>query len=221
MSNNNAIARTTQVDQFLADWKKQKEFATDLIKSGFLPKCYQTPEQVMAVMLKGKELDIPPMEALNNLYPLNGRIGIMGQLMLALVRRKGLLGGFLITFDEQNESATVWARRKDTGEEFRSTFSKKDAITAGIMKADSGHMKYPWQMRQWRALANCFRVLFPDVLSGMYLPEELGIPTQVDEEANETIGDFTEAVVLDLDNADTKYPRILEALRINIKLGKK
>ncbi len=180
MSENNEIQNipkqelSTNVDNFLNTWNHQKKIATELLKSGFLPKIYITPEQVVAVMLKGRELGLPPLEAIQRLFVINGKIGMEGQLMVALANRSGVLEDLQITFDGEGIKLVCKCRvkRKDR-EWYESTFSIEEAIKAGLMGKENTWAKYPKDMLQWRAISRNFRITFSDYLAGVYLPEEL------------------------------------------------
>lgn len=166
-----SLATTSQVDNFLVQWNSWRKMATEMLKSNFLPPIYKTPEQVMVVLLKGRELNIPPMEALGGLYPLNGRVGMEGKLMLSLVRRSGLLESIEINHDETVKECTVIVKRKGENP-FTSKFSMLDAQRAGLGNKDNWK-NYPRDMLQWRAIARNLRITFPDIISGVYLPEEI------------------------------------------------
>ena len=62
-----------------------------------------------------------------------------------------------------------------------------DAKTLGLAGKDNWK-KQPATMLKWRAVSACARVVFPDVIQGMYTPEEIGQDTEqvevafVDEE---------------------------------------
>lgn len=174
------IVQTNQVESFFNQWDKYKRIAGELLKSNFLQVHFKTPEQVVAVMLKGRELNIPPMEALQNLFPVNGRIGMMGQLMLSLVQRSGELEDMKI--EKTVDSVTVTIKRKNRSAHSE-TFGTTDAKRAGLLTRDV-YQKYPINMYQWRAIANNLRITFPDFIGGFYLPEELGAEVVLNEEGN-------------------------------------
>ena len=69
------------------DWATMREQAQWLVKSGFLPGSIKTPEQAIAIMLQGRELDIPPMAALQTINVIQGKPTVSPQLMLALIER--------------------------------------------------------------------------------------------------------------------------------------
>src|SRR5512141_675156 len=94
-----------EMELFLHNGELKKELANTLLKSGFLPGAFKTPEQVIAVMLKGQELGIPAMEALNSINVVNGKPTVSPQLMLALARRSKELEDLKI--ERTNDSVVV------------------------------------------------------------------------------------------------------------------
>mgnify|MGYP002414068598 FL=1 len=141
-----------------------------LAKSGKLGNV-RTPESAMAIALQAAELGIPPMTGFNNLYQVNGKLGISASLMQALVMRD--IPGVKFSFNETPESCTVTLTRPGW-DPYVSTFTLADAKKAGLVKPDSNWVKYPQNMMRSRALANACRTMAPEVLAGMYAPEELG-----------------------------------------------
>lgn len=166
---NEQLEKTTQVDVMLHQWERWRKFASDLLKSEFLPQNFKTPEQVLAVVLKGKELGLPPMEALQGLYPVKGRIGISGQLMLALIYRSGELEEMKI---QQIENGCRVSMKRRGHTQVVQEFGRRDAQLAGLINS-TNYQKYEKYMYQWRAIAACARLAFSDILTGIYLREEL------------------------------------------------
>ena len=61
----------------LNEWKLLVEMASLLVPTGFLPQTINTPQKAVAIILKGREVRIPPMYALSNIVVVQGtfRIG--------------------------------------------------------------------------------------------------------------------------------------------------
>lgn len=73
----------------LRSFNEVMELSRDLIKAkGFIPESFKNENEVFAVILKGIELGLGPMEALNGLYMYKGRVGIHYDLMVTLMRRQ-------------------------------------------------------------------------------------------------------------------------------------
>ena len=177
----------------LDQWEQKKELASVLLKSGFLPQAFKTPEQVIAVMLKGQELNIQPMEALSSINVIQGKPTVSPQLMLALVRRTKELEDMKI--ERVNDSCTVTVKRKGQSPVV-TVFGSKEATALGLMQKDN-YKKQSGVMFQWRAVAANLRITFPDVICGMYTPEEMGAEVIVDDTENMVAVETQEAEIVE------------------------
>lgn len=164
-------------------WEVMRQQAATLLKSGFLPKSITTPEQAIAVMMKGVELGIGPMEALSGINVILGKPAVSPQLMLALARRTRELTDFQVSDD--GNSCKVTIQRKGMSP-ITTQFSMEDAKGMGLASKDNW-IKQPKVMRQWRAVAANLRISFPDAIAGLYTPEELGAEVDTDEDGHMTI----------------------------------
>lgn len=158
----------------LDQWTLMRTQAETLVKSGFLPTAVNTPEKALAIIQKGKELGIPPMEALSSINVIQGKPSVSPQLMLALARRTGELED--LKMETSDKGATVSITRKGQSP-YKTSFGPKEATELGLMSKDN-YKKQASTMFQWRALAANLRITFPDAISGLYLTEEM---TQGDE----------------------------------------
>lgn len=136
-----------------------------------------TEVQAMFVMLKGYELGISPMQSLDGIQVIQGKTMVSPQLMLALINRSGLMDDMKI--DPTDQHCVVSMTRKGRTAHVE-TFALEDAKTMGLAGKDNW-VKQPKTMMKWRAVAACARVVFPDVIQGMYTPEELGAEVVEDE----------------------------------------
>lgn len=143
-----------------------------LVASGFLPKAIRTKEQAATVILKGKELSLPPMQALSSIAVIDGKPTLSAELMVALVQRAGHT---LRVVETSSERAVVdGIRREDPEHTSRIEWSMEDARRAGVTNKDPWK-KYPDAMLRARAISALCRFAFADVLAGCsYVPEELG-----------------------------------------------
>lgn len=146
------------------------ELARHLLKSGMLPIAIKTPEAALVIILTGRELGIGPMMAFQKINVIQGKPTIAPELMLALARRQGLLEDLQIADD--GTKCTVTIKRKGNSP-VSVSFSMADAETQGLAGKDNWR-RMPAIMRQWRAIAAGCRIVFSDVIGGLYTPEELG-----------------------------------------------
>lgn len=162
------------------DWGTMKEQAGMLVKSGFLPPALNTPEKVIAVALKGRELGIGMMEAISSINIIQGKPTLSAQLMLALATRTGELE----SFECPTTPAGATARCKRKG--WPAAEAKFGPAEAKALQLDGkdNYKKQPSTMYQWRATSAVLRLTFPDALAGIYTPEELGADVEVHEDGS-------------------------------------
>ena len=193
MSTSLVKPESTQLQHYDAaqDWALMRDQASVLLKTNFLPASIKTPEQAMAIILTGRELGIPMMTALNNIQVIQGKVTVPPQMMLALINRTNECESLKVTDD--GKTATCVMKRKGR-EPHTETFSMDDAdrfqTTEGYgdnRRTISLSQKHNWKsqprtMRKWRAVAACARVVFPDVITGLYTADEIGADVSFSDE---------------------------------------
>lgn len=152
------------------EWATIYDMAKMLVPTGFLPSGIKTPEQATAIILKGKELSVPPMYALSNIVIVQGKPTCSAELMLALVHRDCGRDAMRVKHSD-NTSCTVQWRQWGEVNEYR--FTIEDAKQAGLL-SNQTWTKYPAAMLRARCISAVCRMAFPGSIAGMYTPEELG-----------------------------------------------
>lgn len=146
-------------------------FSQYLADSDMVPKDFKgKPGNCLIAMQWGAELGLKPLQALQNLAIINGRPALWGDAVIALVRSSPLCE-FVIETDD-GHVATCRVKRRGEPEQVR-TFSTEDAKSAGLLGKQGPWTQYPKRMRQMRARAFALRDVFPDVLRGMPVAEEV------------------------------------------------
>ena len=164
------------------DWDLLQRQCKAFIESGFLPdhitkNCTekQAIAKAIAIAWKGRELGIPPMQALAGINVIQGKPTLSAELMLALIFQKvsGAIVNFTTPIEKQDTECTVEMQRP--GGKFNVfRFSIEDASRAGLVRSGSGWTKYPAAMLRARAISAGARAVFPDCIMGCYTAEELG-----------------------------------------------
>ena len=151
-------------------------FSQYLADSDLVPKDFKgKPGNCLIAMQWGSELGLKPLQSLQNLAVINGRPALWGDAVIALVMASPVCE--YVTEDDDGETAFCRVKRKGAPEQVRS-FSMDDARKAGLAGKQGPWTQYPKRMRQMRARAFALRDVFPDVLRGMPIAEELqDIPT--------------------------------------------
>jgi len=174
-----------------------------LVKSGMLPSEVKTPEAAVAIMLKGRELDIPPMQAFSSIYVVKGKPTISAQLIGALIFRAG--HGYHV--DKLDDAGCVITFNRKGATPYQHTFSIENAKAAGLAGAETWK-KYTKAMLFSRCMSAGARIAFPDIIAGMYTTEELADPESVtvDEASGEVVYDADYSVVEDKSEPPTQEP---------------
>ena len=159
------------------------KFADYLANSDIVPKDFQKkPANILVAVQWGMELGLQPMQAMQSIAVINGRPSLWGDAVIALVRSSPLCEYVYETDD--GETASCRVKRVGEDEQTR-TFSMTDAQQAGLKGKQGPWTQYPKRMRQMRARSFALRDVFPDVLRGMPMAEEVqDIP--VERELNQT-----------------------------------
>lgn len=153
------------------DLEQAIKFAELMSESNIVPKDFiGNPGNILVAVQWGMELGLQPMQAMQNIAVINGRPSLWGDAVLALVRSSPACE---YVIEEDKGTASV-CRVKRRGEEEQSrTFTDDDAKKAGLLGKAGPWTQYPKRMRQMRARSWALRDVFPDVLRGMPIAEEV------------------------------------------------
>lgn len=150
--------------------------ASTLAKSNIVPASIRgKTDDIFAILAMGAEIGIKPMQALNSINVIQGKATIPPQLMMAMVY--GKLPGAIIDI-KQNEAAKnvtcKTARSKehlDAGLYYEAVWDMPRAERMGLTIKDN-YQKQAKTMLTWRSVAESCRMTFPDIIMGLYVPEE-------------------------------------------------
>lgn len=179
MSNDNTALTATrqQFDLSPQTFDQALTFSKYLADSDLVPKDFKgRPGNCLVAIQWGAELGLKPLQAMQNLAVINGRPALWGDAVIALVRSSPLCEYVVETDD--GGTATCKVKRRNEPEQVR-TFSMDDAKAAGLAGKQGPWAQYPKRMRQMRARAFALRDVFPDVLRGLPVAEEvMDTPTE-------------------------------------------
>ena len=145
-----------------------------------IPKRWKQLSDAVAAVMYGIELGLAPMESLQRLYLINGALAADGKALAALIHK----AGHVLIMDEMSaKRGAVKAMRRDpyTHELIKVgvfEFTMEDAKLAGLAEQDT-YEEYPKDMLYWRAVSRAAKLAFPDVTTGMLMPEELSSDAEV------------------------------------------
>lgn len=196
-----AIAPASTFDLSPRSFDEALRLADYLSNSTLVPKDFKgNPGNCLIAVQWGMEVGLKPLQALQNIAVINGRPSLWGDAVIAIVRASPLCE-YVIETDDGN-TATCRVKRRGEPEQIR-TFSMDDAKSAGLSGKDGPWRQYPKRMRQMRARAFACRDVFPDVLKGMPVAEEM-MDTPRDMGAAEEVSAWTPAQMTAADEAAAK-----------------
>ncbi len=154
----------------LAEWQVMKEMAQMMIKTGFLPQGLGSPEQVIFVIMKGKEMGMGPMQALQHIEVIQGKLCIKPEGMLAQVL-KFCPQATIEYLQNDDQACKIRATKGNISNTF--SFTIEDAAKAGLDKKENWK-KYTRAMLRSRCVGEMCRSMFPETIQGLsYTPEEI------------------------------------------------
>lgn len=166
-----ALAPRQQFNLSPQTFEQALTFSNYLADSDLVPKDFKgKPANCLIAMQWGAEIGLQPLQALQNLAVINGRPALWGDAVIAIVRGSPLCE--YVQESDDGKMATCKVKRRNEPEQVR-TFSMDDAKAAGLMGKAGPWTQYPKRMRQMRARAFALRDVFPDVLRGLPVAEEL------------------------------------------------
>lgn len=197
------IRPAAQVDLSPQTFEQALTFSNYLADSDLVPKDFKgKPGNCLIAVQWGAELGLKPLQALSNIAVINGRAALWGDAVIALVRSSPLCEYVQETDD--GHAATCRVKRRGEAEAVV-TFSMDDARAAGLAGKQGPWTQYPKRMRQMRARAFALRDVFPDVLRGMPVAEEV-LDTPSTREIDPGTGEIKERPVPAARPALESYP---------------
>lgn len=167
--------RTMQIGGLMpANLEDAVKLATLLSKSALIPKdMRERPADVLAAIMLGADVGLPPMQALQSIAVINGRPSMWGDGMLAVVMAHPDFEDMAESFDPAVDGGTatcqVW--RRGRSQPIVATFSHGDAQRAGLLSKDT-YKNYERRMLKMRARSWACRDAFPDALRGIRAAED-------------------------------------------------
>ena len=166
--------------------------STMLAQSKLVPSEFRgKPAEIMVAVQMGAEIGLSPVQSLRNIAVINGRPSVWGDALVALVLKSPVCEYVRASVDTSDPDNPVgWCESKRRGcEATRTTFSKQDAIRAGLWGRKGPWKQYPKRMLLSRARGFELRDNFADALGGLITREEAEdypAPTSTFEDRLET-----------------------------------
>jgi len=182
MSQELATRQDVRVAPISKSFDEMMRVADTLLKSGFLPNSIKTPAQAVSIILMGREVGLPEMQALRSINVIQGKPTLSAELMLALFSAR-VNGESKVNKSDETECVITFKR--PGREPHTQRFTIEQARKLGFATKDN-YNKQPATMLQWRCVSAGLRFYAPDAIAGIsYTPDELG--AEVNPETGEVI----------------------------------
>ena len=132
---------------------------------------YGSAQSILMTIIAGRKLGMATMHALRAFHVIDGKPVLAADAIRALVMRSGLVE-YLRCTERTHKIATFVIKRKGDPEVTLS-YTIEEAQAAGLVKAGSGWVKNPADLLVARAGSKICRLVCPDVIHGIYAPEEM------------------------------------------------
>lgn len=181
------------------------KMATEFHKANCFGKDVQNMQQALVKMQAGFEMGMPPIEAMNSLYIVNGHITIWGAAMTKRLRMRG----WKIQYEDKDKECTVTITKGD--ESYSFTAREKDVKKAGA------YAFAPVEKLRWHALSRLIRFSVPEVLDAgvAYLQEEaedmVDFSTPIQASESVSVEDYEKQI------EEAKTPEKLKEIAVTIQ----
>lgn len=150
-----------------------KQLADTLAGARTIPEALQkSPADCMAIVLAGAELGLAPMQSIRALVLIKGKPTLSADAMGALVKSRRDVCQYLLLKASDATRATYETQRLGDPAPTTMSFTIDEAKAAGLAGNDNWR-KFPAAMLRARALSAICRAVYPDLLLGVYDPDEL------------------------------------------------
>lgn len=161
-----------RVRSFIPQTQTEAIELAKVLASGGLVGRGMKPETIFTVILLGAELGITPLAALRNINVIDGKPALSADCMAALCMRSAQCKYFVLVSSD-DKRAIYETLRLGYQKPVRLEFTFEQATRAGVTGKDNWR-KYPAAMLRARCITAIARTVYPDIVSGLYNPEELG-----------------------------------------------
>jgi hypothetical protein len=149
--------------------KEKIEYCQMVLRSGMLPKGIASAEAVLVLIETGDELGLQPMQAIRSINVTQGKLMLGADIAVALCLKNPKCDYFICTCSDER-SCTFETSRE--GKIQSLTYSIEQAKKAGLAGREMWQ-KYPAEMLRARAKISLARLVFSDVLAGVYTEDEV------------------------------------------------
>jgi len=175
-------------------WEDLNAFAITVVDSRLYGSKFGT--NVSAVMIavgEARERGIAAGVALRSAYVVHDQLAWSTAYIVGLVKKSGLCEYIEIVETTAERAVVEYKKPRRPAKKF--DFTIQEARDAGWVKAKSKWETNPRTMLRWAAFRECCRFEWPEVVSGVYSPDDIRDGAITDAEFEQTAADMSSAVV--------------------------
>lgn len=131
-----------------------------------------SPEQAMVVLMTGLELGFSPAQSFRSIHVINKKPTLSADMMVAVCKSRPHICKYFRLVDSTDERATYETHRVGEPEPVSITFTIQDAEKAGLL-SNPTWQKFRPQMLRARAASSLVRVVYSDLILGLYTEDEI------------------------------------------------
>lgn len=161
------------VQDELADLERTLGLFERMGASGLFPSEVKTPGDALVLAAAGRKLGFDPLTAVRAFHIVKGQTTLKADVMRGVVIRFVEAAGGVFRFVETSRDRAVLEVSRRPGDPvLRLAMTIQEATAAGL--TSSTWKNFPAEMLVAALTRRAGRLLFPDVLAGIYTPDELG-----------------------------------------------
>ena len=154
------------------------QFAQQCVKTGQMPKTIDTVEKAIMVFQAGREIGVPPMQALNSYYFVNNKLTMYGPTVIQRIRLWAKIEHGICSDIEANVTIT----RKDDGTSLSARVTMADLAARGITGGKDTFKKHGRTMLIYKAVGEIVRHIVPEATGSAAVEGDWG--DNAEEEKN-------------------------------------
>lgn len=147
------------------------QVARALVESRLFPSI-KTAEAAFAIIATGRELGLSMMQSLRGLHVIEGKPQLSADAMAGLVKSRKDVCAYFRMVESTDRAAKYETLRVGEPHPTTMVFTWEDAQRASVTGKDNWK-KYPAAMLRARCITALARAVYPDLLMGIYDPEEM------------------------------------------------
>ena len=143
-----------------------------LAKSTLIPDHLKNkPADILVTIITGHELGLSPMQSLRGMHVINGKASMSADLMVALVLTSTGTFASSSAWSSSTDARAEYETKRHGSEPVKLAWTMTQANAAGLSGSPTWK-KHPAAMLRARCAAALARAVYPDLVLGVYDPDE-------------------------------------------------